>query len=123
MRGVLRAATWANARRIRSAPTSHNRSFLRIAHRRHRHTELLCPRWRRPEWGPLKPADWLSGARAVLADDADRITAAVDDLLQIVDGGGPGSGWQLRAVALAEAVAARAAVAEAGPLTYGPAAR
>ncbi|MEU0485804.1 hypothetical protein ABZ260_42375 [Streptosporangium sp. NPDC006013] len=40
--------------------------------------------------------------RGALADDADRIAAAVDDLLELVDGGGTEHGWQLRAVALAE---------------------
>ncbi|MFI6803279.1 hypothetical protein [Streptosporangium canum] len=46
--------------------------------------------------------------RAVLAGHADRITAAVEDLQQVVDSDAPERGWQLQAVALAGAVAARA---------------
>lgn len=33
-----------------------------------------------------------------LAED-DQIAAAVDDLLELVDGGGPDRGWQLQALA------------------------
>ncbi|MER5324525.1 hypothetical protein [Streptosporangium roseum] len=59
----------------------------------------------RPPGGrPGRPA----GVRGHLAGDADRIADAVDDLLELVDQDDPDPGRELRAVAVAEAVAARA---------------
>ncbi|WP_433366658.1 hypothetical protein [Streptosporangium sp. CA-115845] len=54
-------------------------------------------------------ADRLAEVRGELAGDADKIADAVDDLLGLVDQEDPAPGWEVRAVALADAVAVRTA--------------